>query len=171
MSVDSHLQVGYVSRAHGLKGEVAIKTFDPGSSSLHEVPRVLLRLRDGAEKTLDLKSLRQTPREFLVFLEGVTNRSASESLVGATVFAFRADLPPPEEGEYFQGDLLGLAVMTPEGEALGTIEDIWNTGEVPTLVIRGGSRGEIAVPFVKAFVPSVDLAARTAIVEPPEFLE
>jgi len=171
LSVDSHLQVGYVCRAHGLKGEVAIKTFDPGSSSLLEVPRVLLRLRDGSEKVHTLRELRQTPREFLVVLEGISGRTASEALVGATVLAFREDLPPPEEGEYFQGDLVGLSVTSPDGEALGTIEEIWNTGEVPTLVIRGGARGELAVPFVKTFVPSVDLVARTAIVEPPEFLE
>lgn len=168
---DTHLQVGYVSRAHGLKGEVAIKTFDPGSTSLLEVSRVLLRLREGGERVVKLSSLRQTPREFLVQLEGVSHRDASEPLVGATVLAFREDLPAPGEGEYFQGDLLGLKATSPDGEALGTIEDVWNTGEVPTLVIRGGPRGEIAVPFVKAFVPSVDLDRREVIVEPPEYLE
>lgn len=171
MTASPHLQVGYISRAHGLKGELAIRTFDPASSSLLEVKRVLLRPRQGEDRELELRSVRSTPKEFLVMLEGVRRREDSEPLVGATVFAFRADLPPPEEGEYFQGDLVGLVAQTEDGEALGTVEEIWNTGEVPTLVVRGGARGEVAVPFVEAFVPRVDLDARTVIIRPLEYLE
>jgi 16S rRNA processing protein RimM len=166
-----HLQVGYVSRAHGLTGELAVRTFDPASSSLLEVKRLLLRPRQGEDRVLVVRSVRTTPKEFLLILEGVKRREDSEALVGATVFAFRADLPPPEEGEYFQGDLIGLAGQTEDGEALGTVEEIWNTGEVPTIVVRGGPRGEVAVPFVEAFVPRVDLEAGLVIIRPLEYLE
>ncbi|HEY0093407.1 MAG TPA: 16S rRNA processing protein RimM, partial [Archangium sp.] len=108
MTLNPHLELGYVARAHGLQGEVAVRAFDPASETLDYVKRVLVRPRTGAERVLRIESVRPTPKEMLVVFEGVRGRVQAEALVGATVLAFREDLDAPEEGEYFQGDLVGL---------------------------------------------------------------
>ncbi|MBU8897077.1 16S rRNA processing protein RimM [Corallococcus sp. H22C18031201] len=167
----SHLQLGYVARAHGLKGEVAIRSFDPASQTLDEVERIFVRLRSGEERELRVKSLRNAPKEDIVVLVGVSSRTDAEALVGATVFVFREDLEPPEEGEFFQGDLVGLTAVDEAGKALGTVEEIWATGEVPNLVIRAAGAEELVVPFADEFVPAVDLAARRIVIRPPRFLD
>lgn len=167
----THLEVGYVARAHGLKGEVAVRTFDPASEVFDQVERVLVRPRQGPERTLVVEDVRVTPKELLVVFRGVRGREQGEALVGATVLAFREDLPPPAEGEFFQGDLVGLAAYTEQGEPLGVVEELWTHGEVPNLVIRAPGREELVVPFADEFVPAVDLGARRLTVRPPEYLE
>lgn len=171
MTRRAHLELGYVARAHGLRGEVAIRSFDPASETLAAVERVLLRLRSGEEREVRLEDLRPTPKEDIVVLEGVGSRTQAEALVGATVFVYREDLEPPAEGEFFQGDLVGLEAVDEAGNVLGTVEELWATGEVPNLVIRAKGRPELVVPFADEFVPSVDLAGQRIVIRPPEYLD
>lgn len=171
MSRSPTLEFGYVARAHGLRGEVAIRTFDPASETLDVVERVRVRTRSGEERDLRIQSVRPTPKENLVRFQGVETRDAAEVLVGSTVLVHREDLEPPAEGEYFLGDLMGLAAVDEAGNALGKVVEIWETGEVPNLVIRGGKGEELIVPFADEFVPTVDLDAGRLVVRPPEFIE
>lgn len=166
-----HLELGYVARAHGLHGELAIRPFDPASTTLEEVERVLLRARDGSEKEHAIESVRQASKETLITLEGVEGRTGAEALKGATVLVFREDLEPPVENEFFQGDLVGLAAFDPAGTPLGTVAELWETGPVPNLVIRQAGKEELVVPFADAFVPEVDLEKGRLVVVPPEWTE
>jgi len=165
------LEVGYVARVHGLKGELAVRTFDPDSEALMSVRRVVLRLRSGEEREASLEGARRATDATLVSLAGVTSRSAADELRGATVLVHREDLPPPAEGEWFQGDLVGLEARTPEGTPLGKVTEVWNTGPVPVLVLEGAGPEPLMVPFVDEFVPEVDVRAGVLVVRPPEMLE
>lgn len=164
------LEVGYVARPHGTSGELAVRTFDPSSDALHHVERLRLRTREGAESEFRVTSVRPGPKSLLVALDSVETRTAARALQGATVLVYRTDLPAPAEGEFFQGDLVGLRAVTPTGEALGQVEEVWNTGPVPNLVIRG-TRGELLVPFADDFVSTVDLESGVVVVRPPEIQE
>lgn len=171
MTLKPHLELGYVARAHGLKGEVAVRPFDPGSETLDFVKRVLVRPRTGPERVLRIESVRPTPKEILVVFEEVDGRTQAEALVGATVLAFREDLEPPAEDEYFQGDLVGLTAVDESGNVLGRVEELWATGEVPNLVIRAEGKEELVVPFANDFVSTVDIPGGKLVVKPPEYLE
>lgn len=155
-------------RAHGLLGEVAVKTFDPGSETLFHLRRVLLRTKEGKEKTLAVQSARATAKETLLGLKGIYGREKAAALVGATVLAFREDLGALKEGQYFLGDLIGLAAVDERGNVLGTVEGLVDAGEVPNLVIRREAQ-ELLVPFAEEFVPKVDLNARRVVVRPLEY--
>ena len=171
MTLKPHLELGYVARAHGLKGEVAVRPFDPGSETLDFVKRVLVRPRTGPERVLRIESVRPTPKEILVVFDDVHGRVQAEALVGATVLAFREDLEPPAEDEYFQGDLVGLTAVDEAGNVLGRVEELWSTGEVPNLVIRAEGKEELVVPFADDFVSTVDIPGGKLVVKPPEYLE
>lgn len=165
------LEIGYVSRAHGLHGEVVVKTFDPQSTALSEAKRVVLRTRAGEDKALELASLGEAPGgDLLVRFKRVTRREAAEALVGSTVQVRREDLPPPAEGEFFHGDLVGLEAVTAGGQRLGVVEAVWSTGPVPNLCIRDGET-ELLVPFATDFVTKVELAAGRIVIMPPEYEE
>jgi 16S rRNA processing protein RimM len=170
--VKTHLEVGYVRAAHGLNGEVVVRTHDPASTVLDEVDRVWAHPRVGPDHELKIEDVRSAPKnDLLVAFEGVETRVQAEALVGSTLAAFREDLEMPADGEYFQGDLIGLEAVDPNGVSLGTVEEVWNSGPVPNLVIRGGPRGEIMVPFVDEFVPEVDMDRRRVVVKPMELEE
>jgi 16S rRNA processing protein RimM len=167
--VSALLQFGYVSKAHSLTGEVLVKTFDPTSQIFNDVERVALRLRDGAEIELGIDSVRDgTKGTLIIGFDGVESRESALRLVGATLLAFRDDLPQPTEGEFFQGDLVGLEAFDEQGRPLGAVAEIWNSGPVPNLVIRGPGLPEVWVPFAEEFVVSTDVKGRRLVVRPPE---
>jgi 16S rRNA processing protein RimM len=154
-----------------LGGEVGVRTFDPASEALLDVERVRLRLKDGQDCEFTVDSVRGGAKELIVAFEEVENRAAAEKLVGSTVFVYRDELEPPGEGEYFQGDLIGLDAVDEQGGALGVVEEIWNTGPVPNIVIRAEGKPELVVPFTDDFVPRVEIAEKRIVVRPPEFSE
>jgi 16S rRNA processing protein RimM len=168
---DDFLQIGYIARAHGLTGEVGVKTFDPASTALEAADVLRLRLKDGAEVDFKVDSIRGADKETLIGFEGIETRTEAEKLAGAVVSISRDALPAPKPGEFFQGDLVGLSAVDETGAVLGIVEEIWNTGPVPNLVIRGEGQPELVLPFVDEFVPSVDLAARKIVVKRPEYFE
>jgi len=171
VKLPEHLGIGYVARARGLKGQLVVRTFDPASEALEHVDRVLLRLRDGSTRQLAIAGRQVGAGAWVLTLTGVADRNSAEELVGAQVSVFRDDLPRPGEGEYFQGDLIGLEAVDEAGVGLGKVEEIWNTGPVPNLVIRGPERAELLVPFADDFVISVDLRAGRVVLRPPELIE
>ena len=163
------LEVGYVRAAHGLNGEVVVKTYDPASDVFDEVERLWARTRQAGEKELNIEAVREAPKgDLLVSFEGIDSRDQAQELVGAALSVFREDLSAPSSGEFFQGDLVGLSAVDSDGNVLGTVEEIWNSGPVPNLVIRGKS-GELMVPFADDFVKDVNTTTRTVIIVPPQF--
>jgi 16S rRNA processing protein RimM len=162
---------GYISRAHGLHGEVVLKTFDPQSSVLDEVERLVLRTRAGDERELALASVGEAPGgDLLLRFKKVARREAAEELVGSTAHVHREDLEAPAEGEFFHGDLVGLEAVSPDGKRLGVVEEVWSTGPVPNLCIREG-KAELLVPFAEDFVTKVDLAGGRIVIVPPTYEE
>jgi 16S rRNA processing protein RimM len=165
------LVVGYVARAHGIQGELGVRTFDPESRVLEQVHRLILRLRSGEERPAVVESARRSTDATLLTVAGVRSRSEAEALRGATVSVHRTDLAAPAEGEWFQGDLVGLEARTPEGAVLGRVTAVWNTGPIPNLVIEGAEGTELLVPFIDDFVPEVDVEQGRLVVRPPEMME
>jgi 16S rRNA processing protein RimM len=164
-------QFGYVSKAHGLNGEVVIRTFDPASTVLGEVDRIFATLKDGSQRELELREVRDGPGgDLIASFKGITKRVEADTLRGSGLFVDRDDLDEPEEGEFFQGDLVGLAVVSVSGEALGVVESLWNSGPVPNLVIKLGE-AELMIPFAEEFVKQVDLEAGRIVVEKPSYEE
>ncbi len=66
---------------------------------------------------------------------------------------------------------MGLTAVDASGTVLGRVEELWNTGEVPNLVIRAEGREELVVPFAEDFVSTVDVVAGRIVIKPPEYLE
>jgi 16S rRNA processing protein RimM len=153
------IEVGYVARAHGIRGEICAVHHDPASTLLTEVDQVWI---DGVRH--EVLSARPTKDGVLLRLGGVPDRTQAERLRGRTVHAARDDLDLGE-GEVLLADLVGCAVRLPDGAPWGTVVAI-DVGPQDRLVIRDGDI-ERLVPFVPALVPDVDLEARVVVVDPP----
>ncbi len=98
----------------------------------------------------------------------IADRTAAELLRGARVFIPRASFPTPDEGEYYWVDLIGCRVSNRQGADLGVVQDLLPTGPQTTLVLAfeaNGKPAERLIPFVNAFVDSVDTAAKTIVVD------
>ncbi|NNM75259.1 ribosome maturation factor RimM [Enterovirga aerilata] len=150
--------MGEFGRAHGLKGEVRLKshTGDPLAIASYGP----LRTADG--RSVTLRSVRQAagdqPDLLVAQVEGVGTREAAEALNRVGLYLPRERLGEPEgEDEYFLADLIGLAVRSEAGETVGTVVAVPNYGGGDLLEIAPPRGPTILVPFMKDFVPAVDL--------------
>jgi 16S rRNA processing protein RimM len=102
----------------------------------------------------------------LLRFDGVTDRNAAEALRDTLLVIDSADIPPPDDpDEFYDHQLIGLSVATVEGKDVGEVTDVLHHGQ-DLLVVRHEGR-EVFVPFVKALVPEVDLAAGRLVIDPP----
>ena len=156
------LEIGYVARPHGVRGELRVVAFDPESTTLLDVDTVEI---DGVSYRIE--HARQVQGAFLLRLVGLSDRNRADALRGKRVAVDR-ELIPLEEGEVFLADLVGCAVVREDGSAYGTIAAI-ETGVQDRLVIHDGDV-ERLLPLVPEFVIDVDLEEGRVVVAPPEDL-
>lgn len=156
--------MGRVMRAHGIHGEVVVSRYGESPGVLTE-GAVLTGRRGDAELTLTVEAVRPFKQNWIVAFKGIRDRNEAEALMGTVFYADVDALPPLEEGTYYRFDLIGLEAVTVEGEAIGKVEEVWETGANDLLVVRG-DRGEILIPAVEPFVETVDLAKRQVTVKP-----
>ena len=142
------LVVGLVRGVHGLRGalRVEVLTDDPQRFELGSVVHP-----EGSPRALTIAWRQEDGPGLLVRFEEVTTRSAAERLRDRYLeaSASSASLPP---GEYYWHELTGVPVATVDGEQLGTVQDVFRAGEAEVLVVRGGDRGEVLVPAVRAVI-------------------
>ena len=167
---ESGLRVGRLLKAHGLKGAIKLELYtdDP---ALRFVPGSVYTLQVPDEspwvgKTVTLKELKWYNDQAVVFLEGIDDRDAAESLVKAILWVDEAqDSRPVEEDAWYDYQLIGLTVRL-NGHAVGTITRVDHFPAQDLLIIDTGD-AEVLVPFVKAIVTRVDIEAGTMDIDPP----
>ncbi|KAB1907651.1 ribosome maturation factor RimM [Micromonospora tulbaghiae] len=171
------LVVGRIGKPHGIRGEVTVEVrtdepearFAPGSVLTTE-PGVTPS-EPGAWRvppTLTVESARWHQGRLLVVFEGVLGRDVAEALRNTLLGVDSADVAPPEDPEEFHDhQLVGLTVVTRDGEHVGEVTRIDHAPASDMLVLRRPEGRAALVPFVKAIVPEVDLAGGRVVVDLP----
>ena len=165
MELSDPVVIGFVAAPHGTRGTVKVR---PAGSGRH--------LREGVEpviagRRMRITHARQTPKGYLLDLEGVGHRSQAAALRGEELRLDRQELDAPEEGEFYVGDLIGLIAKSEGGEVVGVVEETFETPAHEILVIRNKEEPalpELYVPFTAEHVPELDLSAGLVVVRPPE---
>jgi 16S rRNA processing protein RimM len=156
--------VGRITGAHGIRGEVAVFLLTDFPERLDAGKEVLVETPQGKVSSRRILGSRGHADRLLLLLEGVPDRTAAEALRGGWLRVREEDLTPLPEGRYYRHDLVGMAVVTDGGEAIGAVHEILETGVESIVLVVQGPRGEILVPFVEVFVPRVDPAGRVITV-------
>ena len=152
--------VGRITRAHGVKGEVAVMVltevgdrFEPGG---------VVYLEDG--RRLSVAESRPHRGRMLVAFEGVRDRDAADKLVQRNLVVPESESPPLPEGSYWDHQLVGSNVVTESGRPLGELRDVIHTpaNDVWSAVDDAGV--ETLVPAIADVVVSVDVAGKRVLV-------
>lgn len=164
------LVVGRIARAHGIGGEVAVEVRTDSPETRFAVGTKVDT--DPADRgPLTVRRTRWHAGRLLVCFDEVSDRTGAEQLRGTLLVADSATSEPAEDPEEFwDHQLIGLTVETRDGAVLGEVEDVAHPPGADLLVIRTSQGAELLVPFVRAFVPVVDLELRKLVVDPPEGL-
>jgi 16S rRNA processing protein RimM len=156
-----------VAGVFGLRGELKVAPSRIGEDALRAGLEVRARLRDGAERTLRIRSLRRHQGRPLVAFEGIDDANAAESLVGATLTIDRSVVDLASD-EYFDDDLVGCALVDAAGATLGRVTAVEHYPAQDVLLLENAA----IVPLVRAFVKNVDVRAKRILVDlPPGLLD
>ncbi|MGH0032089.1 MAG: ribosome maturation factor RimM [Myxococcota bacterium] len=168
--------LGRVIGAHGLRGELRVRLEGDGEDLAH-VPSVWL-VREGNERQerseeFEIAGVRPgRSGECRVRLEGLADRDTAESWRGAAVRARAADLPSLLDGEFYAFELVGCDVQQRDGERIGTVREIWETGASDLLVVRDADGRDQLLPAVEPLLVEVDRQAKRIVVDlPPGLLQ
>lgn len=162
MSAPDLIQLAVIGAAHGIKGEVRVKAFTGDPLAIGDYGP--LRTKDGRE--LVVMQARPAKEVVVVRFKGVNDRNAAEALNGTELFVARDRLPDDlEEDEFYHVDLIGLDVVDEEGVTLGTVVTVHDFGAGEMLDVGGRGFKPVLIPFTRAAVPLVDIAARRVVVD------
>jgi 16S rRNA processing protein RimM len=163
-----NILLGAVIGAHGLKGEVKVKTFTRSPETLGAYGP--LHTEDGRSFTLThWRSNR--PDEAIVRFAEVTGRNAAEALKGTELFVSRAALPKAEADEFYHADLIGLRAEDQEGRVIGTVAALHNFGASDVIEITRDDGDSVMLPFTREVVPLIEIEAGRVIIAAPEEVE
>ncbi len=155
---DAYLAVARVVGAHGLRGEVRC-------SLLTDFPDRFkrgLRLYVGDRREVrEVERARVDRKGVVLKLSDVENRDDAEALCGALLAVADKDAVRLPRGTYFWHQIIGLRVRTTDGQALGTVADILETGSADVYIVRPDppAQGELLLPAIKDVVQKIDLEA------------
>ena len=167
-SEDALIQIGSIVGVHGVKGWVKLfSDTDPAEQILSYHPWHVRQ--HGKLIAVEVAEVRQQGKKIQVRFKDVDNRNQAEAWVGATVWTKKTDFPQLPEGEFYWHELMGLTVDNTEGEILGRVARLFETGANDVLVVEpcaGSVDGlERLIPYVEPqFILKVDLETGSILV-------
>lgn len=166
-SAAASIQVGYVRRAHGVKGGVVFKPLTDDAERL--VAGVEFLTDSDDFPTLTIASIQPHKDGSLVSFAGINDRNTAESLRGVSLLISPEDRRHLDDDEFWPDQLIGTTVIDLGGVEIGRVVDVV-AGSAQDRLRIDGPRGVFDVPFVAELVPKVDLAAGQIVIDPPEGL-
>lgn len=160
--------VAQLSGAHGVRGEVRVRSFTNDPAALKAFP-TLHRGVDGP--VIGLTLTKAVKGGFAARMEGVTSREQAQSLSGTKLFVPRDQLPAAvEDDEFYLTDLVGLAAFSPQNQTLGQVRAVVNYGadDLLELSLDEPAKGlgrTVLVPFDRRYVPDILLSEDRVIVD------
>ena len=167
MSPDAGRRVllGHIADAHGIRGEVKIRSY---TSNPADIAAYGPLSDDDGRRSFVIQSHRVSGSKVVARIEGISDRNAAESLKGVGLYVPRDRLPRIEDEEWYVSDLIGCRALESDGGTFGKVVDVQSFGAGDLLEIRPAGRSvTVLLPFTRACVPEVDLAAGKIIVAPP----
>lgn len=162
------IELGRISRPHGLRGEIEVRLHWPESTALLEAENVVLSApraadAEGEQRAYRVRYARATPKGVLLCLHDVADRDAAEALKGWTVSLPRTVMPPLGPGEYYLCDTLGADVLGPDGAPIGKVVDLRLYPSVDALLIERADGSQTELPLVDPYLREVDVATKTIV--------
>lgn len=158
----SSILMGVIGKPHGVRGAVHVHAYAENPASLADHA-----LHDQRGRQIELAWLGDGIARITLHLpdgkQAITDRDAALKLTNLQLFVARDELPPAGDDEFYLADLIGLAAIGPDGAAIGTIIGVHDYGAGASIELDDGA----LLPFTRAVVPEIDLAAKRAIVVPP----
>lgn len=170
---DGLLVTGRIGRPQGVRGEVTVEVRTDDPDTRFAVGSVL-RTEPAERGPLTVSAVRWHSGRLMLSLEGVEDRSRAEELRDTLLVIDVADIPPPDDADdpddFHDTHLVGLRAELDDGTPVGDVVDVVHLPHGDLLAVDRPGLPQVLVPFVRAFVPVVDVRGGRLVLTPPEGL-
>lgn len=160
---DAEIAVGRITAPHGVKGQVRVEPLTDVPQRFAELSDVSLELPGGERRGAVIERAAVSPSRVLLKLKDCDDRDAAEALRGAYILIPRAQAIALPEGHYFIDDIVGLEVVTVDGEDLGRVREVLRTKANDVY-----ATDRAMIPATREVIRGIDLRAGRIVVELPE---
>ena len=158
-----NLEVGQIVNTFGIKGFVKVNPWVNDVTRFEKLKKVYIKIRN-EHKELEIEEVKYHKNQVLLKFKGIDTIEQAEIIRNAIIEIDRENAIPLEKGEYFIADLLESEVFTDEGEKLGILDDIYNTGSKDIYVVKNELGKTILLPGINDVIKEVDVENKTIIV-------
>lgn len=155
------INIGQITKPHGVRGEVKVLSLTDSLERFRDLDKVLI---DGKETKITSVKL-QSDRAILK-LEGIDSMDEAEDYRNKYIQVRREDAMELEEDSYYIADLLDCVVFDTDGEELGKVYEVIETGSNDVYWVKGEGKKEVLIPALKSIVESVDVENNKIIIKP-----
>jgi len=160
--------VGAIGGAFGVQGEVRLKSYCADPQAIADYTPLFT---EHGRSFSQIVLTGQLKNGFVARLDGVITKEDADALRNVNLYAAREVMPSLPDDEYYYADLIGLTVLNTGGATLGTVKNVMDHGAGDLLeIIVPGAPDTVLLPFTQAVVPTVDLASKRIIADPPDGL-
>ena len=158
-----NLEVGQIVNTFGIKGFVKVNPWVNDVTRFEKLKKVYIKIRN-EHKELEIEEVKYHKNQVLLKFKGIDTIEQAETFRNAIIEIDRENAIPLEKGEYFIADLLDSEVFTEEGEKLGILDDIYNTGSKDIYVVKNELGKTILLPGINDVIKEVDVENKKIIV-------
>ncbi len=150
------LQVGVITQTHGIRGEVKVFPTTDDVNRFKKLKEVMLDT--GKERlTMEIESVKFFKQYVILKFRGYDSINDIEKYKRAKLLVTRDKAVKLKKDEYFIADLIGLKVVTEDGESFGTLKDVLATGANDVYVVERPDASEVLLPAIKECILNVDM--------------
>jgi 16S rRNA processing protein RimM len=167
-----YLLLGEVLRPHGVRGELKTRVLTDYPERIGDMETVYLADNEQGDKAKPyaIEGVRMNQEYALIKLKGIDDRDQADRLRALYVMVAMDDAIPLEEGEFYLYQIIGLRIITEDGETFGTLTEVMETGANDVYIIDSERYGEVLIPAIESVILKTDIEAGTITVRLPEGL-
>lgn len=156
-----YIIIGKCGRPYGVKGWFHIQSFTADPHNILQYSNWTLLTKQGKQKSVELESIRPHGNHFVAKLKGIDSPEDAKSVGLLEIATPKDELPELEQDEYYWVDLIGLTAILPNGNELGTVDELFETGANDVIVVKTSDEKELLAPYIDDVVLDIDLEQGT----------
>ena len=161
----NYFEIGKIVNTQGIKGDVRVVPMTDDKTRFELLESVLVRINETKLLEIPIERVWYHKNFVMLKLQGVDDINAADQLRGGVIVVSPELALPLDDGEYYLRDLLDMKIVTTDGEELGIITEVLQTGANDVFVVKKEGCKDLLIPHIKKCVISVDVAGKTMLVK------
>lgn len=161
-----YFKIGQIVKVQGLKGDMRVYPLTDYKERFEELDWVYIS--DDTKTKYEIEKVRYKGNVVILKIKGIDTINDAEKLIKKYLKIPRENARELEDDEYFISDLIGIKAYTVDGEYVGVLNDVLQTGANDVYLIKNDENKEILIPAIKKFVPELSIKDKKMIIDPIE---